>query len=271
MKSSCNKLRATLVQCDLRWEDPIENCSSIDRLLGDLGKRSTDLIILPEMFATGFTMNSKQMAQEANKSEIIQWMQQQAIRRVCVVTGSVAVRQGGQFFNRMVWATPEGKLTFYDKRHLFRMAGEHERYAMGNNRVVVNLNGFRILLAVCYDLRFPVWLRQQPQGNEFLEYDLLLCVANWPKSRSHAWKVLLQARAVENISYVIGVNRVGSDAKGNDYSGDSALVNFKGEVVQDHPSDKSFIETHVMSLEELKGYRATFPAWLDADSFQLLL
>lgn len=262
-------LRATLVQCDLRWENPRENCQRIDTLLADLGSNDTDLIILPEMFATGFTMNSREMAQPSGQSEIIQWLQSQAQKRQCVVTGSVAVKEQDQYFNRLVWATPEGELTFYDKRHLFRMAGEHERYAMGQARILVTLKGFRILLSVCYDLRFPVWLRQQPPANQPFEYDLLLCVANWPKPRAHPWRILLQARAVENLAYVIGVNRVGSDAKGNDYSGDSMLVDFKGEPLCDHPAGHAFVETRSLSLDALHGFRAAFPAWQDADRFTL--
>ena len=271
MTNSLSELRSTLVQCDLRWEDPNENCHRIDALLGDLNHNQTDLIILPEMFATGFTMNSREMAQQAHESEVIQWMQQQAKKRRCVVTGSVAVKEDNHYYNRMVWAKPDGAITYYDKRHLFRMAGEHERYAMGNERVVVELKGFRILLTVCYDLRFPVWLRQQPLADQPFEYDLLICVANWPKPRAHPWRILLQARAIENLSYVIGVNRVGSDAKGNDYSGDSMLVDFKGQLICDHPAGHAFVETHTISLEQLSAFRETFPAWQDADDFRIVL
>ena len=269
MNIMSTELRTTLVQCDLRWEDPNENCSRIDQLLGNLNHNTTDLVILPEMFATGFTMNSREMAQASDQSEVIQWLQHQAIKRQCVMTGSVAVKEEDQFFNRMVWATPAGELTFYDKRHLFRMAGEHERYAMGYERVVVELKGFRVLLSVCYDLRFPVWLRQQPEADQPFEYDLLLCVANWPKPRAHPWRTLLQARAIENLAYVIGVNRVGSDAKGNDYSGDSMLVDFKGDPLCDHPAGQAFVETKSLSMTDLESFRKAFPAWQDADSFTI--
>lgn len=270
MSLSLNDLRATLVQCDLRWENPNENCHRIDALLGGLDHTQTDLIILPEMFATGFTMNSREMAQASDQSEVIQWMQGQALKRGCVITGSVAVNEDHHYYNRMVWAKPDGTLTFYDKRHLFRMAGEHERYAMGNERVLVELKGFRVLLTVCYDLRFPVWLRQQPVADQPCEYDLLICVANWPKPRAHPWRILLQARAIENLSYVIGVNRVGSDAKGNDYSGDSMLVDFKGELICDHPAGRAFVETQTISLAKLNAFRESFPAWQDADNFRIV-
>lgn len=267
MSNDHHGLACTLVQCDLRWEAPQENCSRIEALLGDLNGDTTDLIILPEMFATGFTMNSREMAQASDRSDVIQWMQTQARARQCVITGSVAVQEQGQYFNRMVWATPDGALVFYDKRHLFRMAGEHERYAMGDERVVVTLKGFRILLSVCYDLRFPVWLRQQSSDEQPFEYDLLLCVANWPAPRAHPWRTLLQARAIENLSYVIGVNRVGEDAKGNQYSGDSMLVDFKGVPLCDHPAGTAFIQTCQLSKAALNGFREQFPAWQDADRF----
>lgn len=262
-----SSLRSTLVQCDLRWENPEENCLRIAEILGDIDHVSTDLIVLPEMFATGFTMNSREMAQEADESEVIQWMQQQALKRECVITGSVAVKENNHYFNRLVWAKPDGALTFYDKRHLFRMAGEHERYAMGKERIVEELKGFRILLTVCYDLRFPVWLRQQSTTTQPFEYDVMLCVANWPAPRAHPWRTLLQARAIENLSYVIGVNRVGSDAKGNQYRGDSMLVDFKGQPLCDHAPHTAFIETCLLSQAELIDFRNAFPAWQDADRF----
>lgn len=264
-----SQLTTTLVQCDLRWEDPKANHAHLETLLGELDGRDTDLIVLPEMFATGFTMNSREMAQPMATSESVAWLQGQAKARGCVMTGSVAIEEQGEYVNRLIWATPDGEMSTYDKRHLFRMAGEHERYAMGNERKIVTLKGVRILLSVCYDLRFPVWLRQQA-GNEHFEYDALLCVANWPAPRRHPWRTLLQARAVENLAYVIGVNRVGDDAKGNAYSGDSMLVDFKGEPLIDHPANTPFIETGTLDLDALGQFREKFPAWQDADRFTLL-
>ncbi|KAA0875311.1 amidohydrolase [Nitrincola tapanii] len=263
-------LRLTLVQSDLRWEDPQENCHNLALQLADLDHHSTDLIILPEMFATGFTMNSREMAQPYAQSEVVAWMLEQARTRQVVMVGSVAVVEQGQYFNRMVWAQPDGQLQHYDKRHLFRMAGEHERYAMGTERVILNWKGFRIQLCVCYDLRFPVWLRQQSSPQQPFEYDLLLCVANWPDPRRHAWRTLLQARASENLCYVAGVNRVGDDAKGNHYTGDSLLVDFRGELICDRPINQAFIATETLNLEALKAFREAFPAWQDADDFQIL-
>ena len=261
-------LRITLVQCDLRWESPSANCSMLEELLGDLDARHTDLIVLPEMFATGFTMNSREMAEPMTESPSVAWLRDQACRRGCVVTGSVAVVEEGECFNRLIWAHPDGSLAHYDKCHLFRMAGEHERYGMGEQRVVVELNGFRLLLSVCYDLRFPVWLRQQP-GEAGFEYDVLLCVANWPAPRRHPWRTLLQARAIENLCYVVGVNRVGEDAKGMAYAGDSMLVDFKGEALIDEPAHKPFLRTGHLEYQALQDFRRAFPAWQDADSFTL--
>ncbi|APX93176.1 amidohydrolase [Halomonas sp. 1513] len=261
-------LRTTLVQCDLRWESPSANCRMLEELLGDLDARHTDLIVLPEMFATGFTMNSREMAEPMADSASVAWLCDQARQRRCVMTGSVAVLEAGEYYNRLIWARPDGGLVHYDKRHLFRMAGEHERYAMGAQRVVVELNGFKLLLSVCYDLRFPVWLRQQRRETGF-EYDALLCVANWPAPRRHPWRTLLQARAIENLCYVIGVNRVGEDAKGLAYAGDSMLVDFKGEALIDEPAHQPFLRTEHLDYRALQDFRQAFPAWQDADSFTL--
>ena len=265
-----SQLKVSLVQCDLRWEDPAANHQHLDAQLGELGGRDTDVIVLPEMFATGFTMNAREMAEPMAQSDSIAWLCRQAEARGCVMTGSVAVEEDGRHYNRLVWAQPDGELIFYDKRHLFRMAGEHERYAAGSERPVIEYKGVRLLLSVCYDLRFPVWLRQQPADGEHFEYDALLCVANWPAPRRHAWRTLLQARAIENLSYVIGVNRVGEGGNGLAYSGDSMLVDFKGEPLIDPPADEAFIHTGTLDTEALGAFRAKFPAWQDADRFQLL-
>ncbi|MCM2130827.1 amidohydrolase [Larsenimonas rhizosphaerae] len=257
-----SQLNVTLVQPDLHWEDPAANRASLGKLLSSV--ETTDIVVLPEMFATGFTMNSREMAEPMAESTTVSWMQDQARRLGAVITGSVAIEDDGECFNRMIWATPEGELVWYDKRHLFRMAGEHERYGMGRAPVIVERNGFRIMLSVCYDLRFPVWLRNNP-----VHYDLLLCVANWPAVRRHAWRTLLQARAIENLSYVVGVNRVGDDAKGQAYSGDSLAIDFKGELLLDPPQHQAFVESITFRRDELEAFRAGFPAWQDADTFSM--
>lgn len=266
---STDTLRITLVQSDLRWEAPEVNCDALAQQLTGIDAHVTDLILLPEMFATGFTMNSRAMAEPYHHSRVVEWMRIQARQRNCVVCGSVAIVEQGQYYNRLVWATPDGELTHYDKRHLFRMAGEHERYGMGERRVVVQLKGVRILLSVCYDLRFPVWLRQQSTPTQPFEYDLMLCVANWPAPRRHPWRTLLQARAIENLCYVAAVNRVGEDAKGNRYSGDSMLVDFKGEALCDPEPWQPCVVTSTLDLAALEAFRQQFPAWQDADPFHL--
>ncbi len=285
------RLRVSLVQADLRWEDPTENCRLLSEQLDAAGlvasavagpeghNAVTDLIVLPEMFATGFTMNSRQMAEPMATSSSVAWLKQQAVTRGCVMTGSVAILDGEECYNRMLWATPDGQVTHYDKRHLFRMAGEHERYGMGHERVIVELGGFRIQLSVCYDLRFPTWLRQRPviggvseaeaATDSAFEYDLLLCVANWPGVRRHPWRTLLQARAIENLAYVVGVNRVGDDANGLHYTGDSMVCDFKGEPILDPVPDQPFIETVTLERAALDEFRTKFPAWMDADHFIL--
>ncbi|REC96172.1 amidohydrolase [Kushneria indalinina] len=257
-----SELRTTLVQADLRWEDIGTNCQLLDEWLQDV--TTSDLIVLPEMFSTGFSMAPDRMAEPMDQSKAVAWMQQAAQSHHAVVTGSVAVAEGGQYFNRMIWARPDGTMVTYDKRHLFRMADEHEHYAMGNERTVVELNGFKILLTVCYDLRFPVWLR-----NVDCEYDIMICVANWPSPRRMQWRTLLQARAIENLCYVIGVNRVGNDGNDLHYSGDSLLIDYRGDALIDEAPDRAFVRTGVIGKESLEDFREQYPTHRDADRFTL--
>lgn len=257
-----SELRTTLVQADLRWEDIDTNCQLLDEWLQDV--TTSDLIVLPEMFATGFTMAPERMAESMQESRAVAWMQQKAQTHNAVITGSVAIAEDGHYFNRLIWARPDGTMSTYDKRHLFRMGEENEHYGMGNQRAIVELNGFRILLTVCYDLRFPVWLR-----NVDCEYDVLVCVANWPSARRLPWRTLLQARAIENLSYVIGVNRVGDDARGLNYSGDSMLIDYRGDALIDEARDRAFVRTGVIGKQSLDDFREKFPAHHDADRFTL--
>jgi predicted amidohydrolase len=254
-------LRVTLVQHSLAWENPGDNRDQFTSLL-EAATPSTDLILLPEMFTTGFSMNALANA-EAPGGETESWMQDLARRYDCAVAGSIAVKVGDDVFNRLLFATGNG-VTPYDKRHLFRMAGEHKRYAPGRERVIVEWRGWRIKPEVCYDLRFPVFSRNRN------DYDLLFFVANWPSPRAAHWRLLLQARAVENLACVVGVNRVGSDAKGLDYVGDSLAIDARGALLADL-ADREAIETVTFSGEELVKYREKFPADLDADDFQLTL
>jgi omega-amidase len=253
-------LRVTLIQADLAWQDAAANRARFaSRLRGLAGH--TDLVVLPEMFTTGFTMEAEACA-ESMDGPTVQWMREEATALGCVVTGSLIVREGERHHNRLLWAGPDGQLQCYDKRHLFRMAREPEHYAAGAARLVVRHKGWRICPLICYDLRFPVWSRNRG------DYDLLLYVANWPARRSLAWKTLLRARAIENLSYVVGVNRVGQDGNGVAHAGESAAIDFLGKVMAgDHGGD--FVETVVLDRDSLAAFRNDFPAHLDADGFAL--
>jgi predicted amidohydrolase len=252
-------LNVSLVQRQLVWEQPMDNRRQIDETV-DLMQENTDLIVLPEMFTTGFSMNALANAEEAH-GPTRQWMGELAARHDCAVTGSIAVRLGDAVYNRMLFVTPSDSY-HYDKRHLFRMAGEHKRYAAGTARVIVPWRGWRILLQVCYDLRFPVFSRNRE------DYDLALYVANWPSTRAMHWRQLLIGRAIENLACVVGVNRIGSDANGLDYSGDSLAVTADGELLVDMQSRET-IETVCLDAERLGGYRKDFPFAADADEFTL--
>ncbi len=190
-------------------------------------------------------------------------MREEAAALGCVITGSLIVREADRCHNRLVWARPDGTLEHYDKRHLFRMAGEQDHYAAGARRLVVDLKGWRVCPLICYDLRFPVWSRSRD------DYDLLLYVANWPQRRAHAWSTLLRARAIENLCYVAGVNRIGKDGNGATYAGDSVALDFLGQPLSSEGGGDR-VETAVLDLESLRSYRASFPAHLDADRFELL-
>lgn len=253
------ELKVALVQTDLHWENPTANLAMLEEKIAAL-EASVDLIVLPEMFTTGFTMNPATVAEPMNLTTF-KWMRQMAAQTDAVVVGSFVAKEGQKYFNRLLWMQPDGTYDYYDKRHLFRMAKEHESYTGGTQRIIKALKGWRICPLICYDLRFPVWSR-----NVNLEYDLLLYVANWPSVRRQVWNTLLQARAIENLSYVIGVNRVGEDANAIPYSGDSALIDFKGEVVF-RKTDEEGIYVYTLQKEPLMAFRERFPAYLDADEF----
>ena len=254
-------LTVTLVQTELAWESPADNRQQFAQRLAS-EPLMTDLIVLPEMFTTGFSMNAVANA-EPPQGDTEAWMRDIAHRYDCAVTGSIAVREHGAVFNRLLFATPD-TVTYYDKRHLFRMAGEHKRYTAGTDRVVVPWRDWRIQLMVCYDLRFPVFSRQQGD-----EYDALLYVANWPSARAAHWRSLLPARAIENAACVIGVNRIGSDANGMRYSGDSVVIDGNGRTLLDMQS-RAGCESAVLDGAALQQYRAGFPVHLDADTFSLV-
>jgi predicted amidohydrolase len=252
-------LTVCLVQCTLAWEQPARNRQHIGKLL-DAIKDRVDLVVLPEMFNTGFSMNSQANA-ETIDGPTLQWLQEQASRLDCAITGSIAFREGEKITNRMLFVTPDS-IHYYDKRHLFRMAGEHEAYHPGSDSQVVTWRDWRINLQVCYDLRFPVFSRNRD------DYDLMLYVANWPEKRVNHWRALLIARAIENQACVIGVNRVGRDENNLNYSGDSLAITADGQLALDL-KDHEVASITTFSAQELSAYRRRFPFYLDADSYSL--
>jgi predicted amidohydrolase len=261
-------LRVSLIQAATLWHDAAGN----RRLYGDLVralKGTTDLVVMPETFTSGFTNETLANA-ESMKGESVAWLQALAAEIGVVITGSMVIRDGERYFNRLMWARPDGSLSHYDKRHLFRMANEHQRYAGGKARLLVELNGWRVCPMVCYDLRFPVWVRNRFGATvaDRFDYDLLLMVANWPAPRRTAWRTLLRARAIENLCYVAGVNRVGVDGNQLPYAGDSAVVDFLGEALVDLGLQPQVVTT-VLSATALSQHRSRFPAQLDADAFEL--
>ncbi|WP_266363119.1 amidohydrolase [Tellurirhabdus rosea] len=266
-------MNVTLLQPNLHWENPTANRAALEEQIFAL-PQATDLIVLPEMFTTGFTMNAAAVAEPMNLTTF-RWLKQMAAHTNAAVTGSYVVKEADRFYNRLVWMEPDGTFDTYDKRHLFRMAGEEQTYTAGTKRLIRHWRGWNICPLICYDLRFPVWSMAAGHAHpgfssnaEEPAYDLLLYVANWPAPRRHAWNTLLQARAIENLSYVVGVNRVGEDGNGNPYSGDSAVVDFKGEVLFRADENEAVYQTE-LSLDDLRAFRERFPAYRDADGFTI--
>ena len=256
-------LTVTLVQADLAWEDPAANREALGRRLADVPP-GADLVVLPEMFSTGFTMEGARVA-EAMDGPTPAWMRAQAQHLGAVLAGSAVIRTAAGLFNRFLWVPPEGPVGTYDKRHLFRMAGEHRRFAAGSVPLAVDWRGARFCPLVCYDLRFPVWSRRRAT----LDYDVLVYVANWPAPRHYAWQQLLRARAIENQAFVLGVNRVGPDGNGVAYSGGSAAIDALGEPLVEL-GDRPETATVTLDLAAQRGLRERFPVERDADPFTLV-
>jgi omega-amidase len=265
-------LRISLIQGETRWRDPAGNRDYYGHLITPL-RGLTDLVLLPETFTSGFSNDAIEDA-ETMDGPTVAWIREQAARLNAAVTGSVQLRSGegtdSNVFNRLLFATPDGGLHTYDKRHLFRYAREHERYAAGRDRLTVEWRGWRICPQVCYDLRFPVFARNRfdVERPGQLDYDLLLYVANWPSARAYPWKTLLRARAIENLCYVAGLNRVGTDGNGIHYSGDSAVIDFLGHPASEC-TDMEVVSTTTLLAAELAAHREHFPAMLDGDAFEL--
>jgi omega-amidase len=255
-------LRVTLLQQPLAWHDAAANRANFAALLAPL-RQSTDLVVLPETFTTGFSMDVERLGEPAGGATL-EWMREQAAGTNAALAGSVITLEGGRYFNRLLFVLPSGEVRHYDKRHLFRMGGEHEHFTAGRSAWSLEWRGMRICPLVCYDLRFPVFSRRRPG----LDYDVLLYVANWPAARAEAWRVLLRARAIENQAYVVGVNRTGPDGAGVSYAGDSAAISFLGRPLADL-GEAAAVTTVALDGAALAAFRAKFPAHLDADRFTL--
>lgn len=258
----------SLIQSDLHWEDKNANLAMFEEKIRGIKER-THIVLLPEMFSTGFSMKPESLA-ETMHGPTVEWMKRVSASKKVILAGSLMIEEEGNYHNRLVWMLPNGQLGYYDKRHLFAYANEHEHYAPGNKRLIAAVNGWKVNLMVCYDLRFPVWARQSPDTEDGLpEYDLLIYVANWPERRNHAWKTLLLARAIENQCFVAGVNRVGNDGNEIYHSGDSMVVDPMGAIMETKVHDEGVI-TVTLKRDTLNEVRTKLPFLQDGDEFNLL-
>ena len=254
-------LTIALIQAELIWENPTQNRLHFSKKIAEITER-VDLIVLPEMFTTGFTMNPYVVA-ETMHGETILWLQKLAQEKKCAITGSLIIKEDKQYYNRLVFVFPTGEIKTYDKRHTFTLAGEDKVYTAGKEKLLVAYKGWKICPLVCYDLRFPVWARNVEN------YDLLLYVANWPKPRISAWDALLKARAIENMSYCVGVNRVGKDVNNYEYVGHSAVYDSLGNCISNIPASVEAVGIVTLNAEHLKGTREKLQFLSDRDSFSL--
>jgi predicted amidohydrolase len=285
-------LTITTIQTDLRWEDKAANLQCLEEKIQAI-REPTEIVILPEMFSTGFSMKPEGLAEKMD-GPTMAWMKTTAAQKKIILTGSLIIEEEGNFYNRLIWMLPNGQYGFYDKRHRFAFAGENEHYTAGRRRLIASVKGWKVLPLVCYDLRFPVWSRQTPPAappragspgplsagptpgsspdssspDPPLEYDLLLYVANWPERRNHAWKTLLQARAIENQCFVVGLNRIGNDGNNIYHSGDSMIIDPLGMPLYQGGREPATF-TYTLWKEKLDEVRTRFPFWRDADHFSI--
>lgn len=252
-------LKVTIIQSNLEWENPEINLKNFSEKI-DRIKEDTNLIVLPEMFSTGFSMNPKIFNNNLAET-VIAWMKKKSTEKNCVITGSVIFKEGSKYFNRLIWMNPNGNYDFYDKRHLFSFAGENNHYTSGNKNLICNIKKWKIKPLICYDLRFPVWSRNKNS------YDILIYVANWPERRIEAWDILLKARAIENQAYVIGLNRIGKDGNGIEHSGNSQIIDPKGKIISQTLPFQENTETVELNYSELIDFRNKFRVSDDADRF----
>lgn len=257
-------LTITLIQTNLFWENKKANLQMLQQKIESIPEK-TEVVILPEMFTTGFSMKPELFA-ETMDGETVQWMKKIAAEKKIILTGSVIIKEDGKYFNRLIWMLPNGEYGVYDKRHLFAFADEHAHYSPGNKKLIASVKGWKINLQICYDLRFPVWTRQDFQSEN--KYDLLINVANWPEKRSVAWQTLLRARAIENQCFVAGINRSGEDGNKINYSGDSTIIDPLGEIIYQKNKEED-VFTYTLQKEKITETRNQFPFWKDADLFIL--
>ena len=255
-----NNLQIAILQADLIWENPNANKAKFDAMFSELKK--VDLVVLPEMFTTGFSMTPKPFAEKMD-GETVNWMQENATKLNAAIVGSIIIEEESKFYNRMLFVHPSGKIETYDKRHAFTLAGEHKEYSPGKNKLIVDFKGWKICPLICYDLRFPVWSRNVEN------YDVLIYSANWPKPRINAWKTLLKARAIENMSFCIGVNRVGVDANGYEYNGNSIAIDFLGNEMTDVAENSEKIIYATLNKEKLIKVREKLSFLDDKDTFTI--
>ena len=255
-------LKITTFQTYLFWENIDKNLQNLSLRLTSI-RETTDLIVLPEMFSTGFSMNPEKLAEKMN-GKTMKWMLEQAKKYKCVITGSIIIKEKNKYYNRLIWMRPNGTYEYYDKKHLFGLGEEDKHYTAGSKKLFVELKGWKICPAICYDLRFPIWLRNTNQ-----EYDMLLIVANWPERRSLHWRSLIPARAIENQAFVVAVNRVGHDGNEVYHSGDSMCIDPNGKVIYYKPNDED-LYTFTINKNDVTEARSSFPFLKDGDSFTLI-
>jgi len=266
IKEPMTQILITTIQTNLHWEDKATNLQMLEQKINSI-KEKTEIVVLPEMFNTGFSMRPELFA-ETMEGETVNWMKRIAGEKKIILSGSLIIEEAGNYYNRLIWMLPNGNYGIYDKRHRFAYAGEDKQFSAGSKRLIASVKGWKINLQVCYDLRFPVWARQQSQA-EGPEYDVLIYVANWPERRSNAWKTLLQARAIENQCYVIGVNRIGNDGNTIYHSGDSMIIDPMGEVLYTK-KDEEDIFTIALDKSNVDTIREKLPFLKDADRFMIV-
>lgn len=265
MSMIAETLKVTTVQTSLFWEDVAKNLAHFSALVKDV--EGTDIIILPEMFTTGFSMQAEDLAKQ-NAGVVSDWLKQLAAEKKAVVMGSTITEDAGKYYNRLHVALPDGQLLHYNKRHLFSLSDEHKHYTGGTEKLIFEYKGWKICPLVCYDLRFPVWSRNRKTEAGY-DYDLLIYVANWPERRNHAWKSLLPARAIENQAYVAGVNRIGDDGGNIHHSGDTAVYDFKGELLSTTKPEEEKVETVELNRHDLDAFRRAYAFVADGDNFEI--